>query len=290
MQWITSLLVTLFTAVPVFADMAFVANLDGNWDLFTVDDDGSHLTRLTKTPYDEKDPVWSPDRQLIAYLTSDGQLNVIHVVTGKTSRIPTGNRNLRKYSPAFSPDGKAIVYAQARSGAGDDSDLLLFNFESSRDRLVIDQHSIQMWPAFSPDGKNIIYANLHCNEACGHFIQELWETTTGGNRARQLLLTNSFCKQPVHSPDGKTIAYASDREGNFDIWIFDFESNDQPRQVTTNKNSDESPAWSPDGTKIAFVSNRSGTFEIWVKNLESGALKKLTPFGGRKVSCRDVAW
>ncbi len=34
------------------ANLAFVANVDGNWDLFTVEEDGSNLLRLTSTPYD----------------------------------------------------------------------------------------------------------------------------------------------------------------------------------------------------------------------------------------------
>ena len=289
MRLITVLIAGLFTAAPAFADMAFVANLDGNWDLFTADNNGSNLTRLTETPYDERDPAWSPDGQLITYLTSDGQLNVIHVATRETSPVPTGNRNLRKYSPAFSADGKAIVYSQARSGMRDDSDLLIFDFDSARDKRVLDQYSIQMWPSFSPNGKNLVYTNLHCNEACGRFIQELWLTSPADSWAKQLVLTNSFCKQPVYSPDGKKVAYASDKEGNFDIWILDLDSG-LPRQITTNKNTDESPAWSPDGDKIAFISNRSGNMDIWLKDLKTGALKKLKPFGDRDVSCRDIAW
>ncbi len=46
----------LFSVADCLGEMAFVANLDGNWDLFTVDDQGESLSRLTQTPYDEKDP------------------------------------------------------------------------------------------------------------------------------------------------------------------------------------------------------------------------------------------
>lgn len=36
--------------------IAFVANVDGNWDLFIVDEDGQNQVRLTNTPYDEGEP------------------------------------------------------------------------------------------------------------------------------------------------------------------------------------------------------------------------------------------
>ena len=275
--------------MPSFADIAFVANVDGNWDLFTMNDNGANLTRLTKTPYDEKAPAWSPDRQSIVFLTSDGQLNIIDVAEKETSRVPAGDKCLRKYSPVFSTDGKKVAYAQARSGVNDDSDLMVFDLESGTDKIVLDQHSIQMWPAYSPDNKSLIYANLHCNEACGRFIQELWLTSPTGRWARQLIMTNSFCKQPVYSPDGKKIAFASDKNGNFDIWTLALD-NMQIEQITHDNNMDESPAWSPDGTKIAFVSTRSGLMEIWIKDLRSDVEKKMRPFGDRKVACRDVAW
>lgn len=279
----------ILAATPAHADLAFVANVDGNWDLFTVDESGSRLARLTQTPYDEKDPAWSPDRQQIVFLTSDGQLNVIRVASSDVSKVTAGSNGLRKYSPVFSPDRKNITYAQSRSGANDDSDLMDFEIESGVDKIVLDQHAIQMWPSYSPDGKMLIYANLHCNESCGRFIQELWVHSLAGRWAKQLLLTNSFCKQAIYSPDGKSIAFSSDMRDNFDIWTLSLDDM-QLQQLTFDSGMDESPAWSPDGSKIAFVSNRSGTSEIWVKDIERGDVKKLRPFGDKEVACRDVAW
>ena len=58
----------LLSAVNACAGIAFVANVDGNWDLFTVDDEGRNPVQLTDTPYDEKDPAWSSDRKKIGIL------------------------------------------------------------------------------------------------------------------------------------------------------------------------------------------------------------------------------
>ena len=56
---ILTIYLLLTFAGHAFADMAFVANVDGNWELFTADDNGKNSVRLTNTLYDEKDPCWS---------------------------------------------------------------------------------------------------------------------------------------------------------------------------------------------------------------------------------------
>src|SRR5689334_17065199 len=50
--------------------IAFVANLDGNWDLFVVESQG-RAQRLTETPLDERAPALSPRGSRVVYSTSD---------------------------------------------------------------------------------------------------------------------------------------------------------------------------------------------------------------------------
>ena len=287
---IISLSIILLYAANGHSQIAFVANLNGNWDLFIADDNGNNPIQLTKTEYDEKDPSWSPDKKTIVYATSDGQLNIINLETKESHHIAKTKLKTPKISPSFSPDGKEIAFAQFRlPEEGDDTDLMLYNLETKKLSRIIDQYAIQMWPVWSPDGSRIVYANMHCSGECGRLIQELWIAAPTEKWSRQLLLTHAFCQQPVWSPDGKKIAFSSDQSGNYDIWIIDL--NDwKLQQITTCDGLDVKPAWSPDGKKIAFISMRSGLMEIWIKDLKNGKVELMRPFGNRKIECKDVVW
>jgi len=79
------------------------------------------------------------------------------------------------------------------------------------------------------------------------------------------------------SPDGRFIAYASDRSGNFDIWVQPVDGGD-PVQITKEPEQDVQPAWSPDGSSIAFRSERSGG-GIFVMPALGGHARQLSTFG-----------
>jgi Tol biopolymer transport system component/predicted Ser/Thr protein kinase len=61
---------------------------------------------------------------------------------------------------------------------------------------------------------------------------------------------------PSWSPDGTLLAYASDRSGNFEIFVRRGEGG-QDVNVTNDPAQDVQPAFSPDGNTIAFVSTRA---------------------------------
>jgi eukaryotic-like serine/threonine-protein kinase len=61
---------------------------------------------------------------------------------------------------------------------------------------------------------------------------------------------------PTWSPDGNLLAFASNRSGNFEIYIRRVEGG-QEVNVTSNPAQDFQPAFSPDGNRIAFISTRA---------------------------------
>jgi len=75
-------------------------------------------------------------------------------------------------------------------------------------------------------------------------------------------------------PPGK-IAFASNRAGNFDIYVMDPDGGGIVR-LTDDPAEDTQPTWSPDGTQIAFVSNRDSNKEIYVVSATGGGATRLT--------------
>ncbi len=52
---------------PDGKQLAFASNRNGQFDIWTVSDDGSDLKRLTNQPESETWPAWSPDGQMLLY-------------------------------------------------------------------------------------------------------------------------------------------------------------------------------------------------------------------------------
>ena len=99
---------------------------------------------------------------------------------------------------------------------------------------------------------------------------------------------------PAWSADGTLLTYASDRPGNYDIFVRRGDGG-QDVNVTNDPGQDIQPAFSPDGNSIAFVSTRSSrtgliriggtlarnsrTFggDLWVVPALGGAARRLAP-------------
>ncbi len=113
-------LITIFLLLlcygNAYSDIAFVANVNGNWELFLADDNGKNPAQLTNTLYDEKDPCWSWDKKRIVYATSDGNLNIVDIDSRETFQIAVGKKKTPKITPCFSPDGDKLAFVSTRSG------------------------------------------------------------------------------------------------------------------------------------------------------------------------------
>ena len=77
------------------------------------------------------------------------------------------------------------------------------------------------------------------------------------------------------SPDGSRIAFASDRDGDFEVFVMNADGTGE-QQLTEDFSINLWPSWSPDGTRIAFNSYRDGHLETFVMNADGSNRQQLT--------------
>jgi TolB protein len=80
---------------------------------------------------------------------------------------------------------------------------------------------------------------------------------------------------PALSPDRTRLAFASDRGGNWDLYVMALNTGEITR-VTNSAQYDSAPSWSPDGQWLAFETYENENLEIAVVNVSSGEVVPLT--------------
>jgi hypothetical protein len=197
----------------------------------------------------------------------------------------------------WSPDGTKFVYARQGCGASycDPESIWYQGFPSGPTAEVTAQDDLE--PAWSPDGTRIAFVTFRHDPRQLVFdgsvgpagSTELYVSNIDGTG--QLRLTNSPGSEggptqtgiddndgeslPSWSPDGTKIAVASNRDGNWEIYVVNADGSGSQR-LTNNPATDLRPRWSPDGTKIAFQTNRDGNEEIYSMNPDGSGQTNLT--------------
>ncbi len=101
------------------------------------------------------------------------------------------------------------------------------------------------YPALSPDGKTIVFS----------YQGDLFRVPAEGGTATPLTVGGSYSFQPVWSHDGRWIAFASDRSGNFDVYVMPSQGGEATR-LTFHAAPDLPFAFTPDDQEILFTSSR----------------------------------
>src|SRR5215210_1524353 len=106
--------------------IVFYSDRDGNYEIYTMGFGGDNIKRLTNTAglVDDMDPAWSPDGRKIAFVRSrwgEGEKSDIYIMNadGSNQKLITHERSIpgppkEDKHPAFSPDGRRIVFHRGR--------------------------------------------------------------------------------------------------------------------------------------------------------------------------------
>jgi TolB protein len=237
----TSLAVTSLSGRIVF---------DNLHDVWSINADGTDLTRLTRSPWNEFDPTWSPDGTLIAFRVDRTDRNDDSEIWLMNADGSEPHRLTRGMSPAWSPDGSKIAYASPGEilcppGRGPRcTGISIMNADGSGQRRLPNTDGGE-YPSWSPDGKRIAFnSNLVTQHAMsivdvdGSHVVDLSSVGEGW--------------QVDWSPDGSSILFASHRDhpdNNTDIYVMRPDGSGVKRLTDMRAYT---PAWSTDGKYIVF--------------------------------------
>ena len=97
-----------------------------------------------------------------------------------------------------------------------------------------------------------------------------------GTGQTRLTTNSAHDSVPAWSPDGTKIAFASNRDGNYEIYVMNADGTGQTRLTNNAASMTCARAGRPDGTKIAFATNRDGNYEIYTMNADGASQTRLT--------------
>ena len=98
---------------PDCSEIAFQRYVNGNWEVYVMNSDGSNQRNLTNNPATDQLPDWSPDRNDIAFISDrEGSLDIYKMsLDGSNVRSLTNGPEI-DVDPAWSPDGSKMVFAR----------------------------------------------------------------------------------------------------------------------------------------------------------------------------------
>jgi TolB protein len=191
---------------------------------------------LTKDGAVNVEPRISPDGKRLAWVSTKdtGHFNlwIADLDAGglRNARMLLGERKsaIDRYyysafdhaiNPAWTPDGKAIVYVANPEVAWGSGDLWRVDVSdpSKRMRLLSEETSWSARPDVAPDGKRIVFSSYH-----GRQTHQLWLTTVDGAAPLPLTFDDDEKRNARWSPDGRRIVYiGNDEAGNTQLRVLD---------------------------------------------------------------------
>lgn len=249
--------------------------------LAIMDQDGANHKYLTDGSYLVLTPRFSPNQQLITYLSyfrNEPRVYLYDINTGRQEVL--GNFPGMTFAPRFSPDGSKVVMSYAEDG---NSDVYVMDLNTRRPVRLTNHPGIDTSPSFAPDGQQIVFESDRSGS------QQLYVMDANGQNATRITFGDGRYGNPVWSPRGDLIAFTKMLRGEFYIGVIRPDGSGE--RLITKAYHVEGPSWSPNGRVLVYfkeVRQRGGGRQARLYTID------LTGFHEQRVTtpqdASDPAW
>jgi Tol biopolymer transport system component len=176
-------------------------------------------------------------------------------------------------TPAFSPDGNQVAFAEFEGGKGAGIYTTLIGGERP---LRLTDNPGDGFPTWSPDGRQIAFLRIFEKEKGIYVVPSL-----GGTEHRLYLGPSSFSGGLDWSPDGSVLAFPESSPVDLHSWIALLSFADlttRPLTSPPQQERDVTPVFSPDGSQLAFARGSIGGWgkDLFVVPIKGGEPRRLT--------------
>jgi dipeptidyl aminopeptidase/acylaminoacyl peptidase len=267
---------------------------------------GGKARQYTRGDKSATAPEWSPDGQMIAFLTDrekDGERQVWMMMAdgGEAWAVTSHKGGVSGFR--FSPDGKQLLLTatdqpnkdeEERKKVKDDTmvidhdikmtHLWLFDIAKKDEKRITEGNFTVSDPQWSPDGTRITYTARPTPKADDGSLSDVWVLTAANGEKKKLVEGKGSSDLARWSPDGQRIAYIGNPDADDGVrptYLYLVSaSGGAPKQLTARFDLNAgTPVWSRDGRSIYFSTNVLEAIEVYSADVNAGAVKQLSRRG-----------
>lgn len=269
-------------------------------------------------------PEFAPDGTRFAFMRMNQEQSELVVANADgsdqrivTTRLAPDHLNMFWYAPAWSPDGKSLVFPVSQGDeTGRYETVLSIDLDTGAERKLTDTRwrqvgqprwtrdgivvaasesstaPTQLWNISLPDGSATRvtrdlneYKNLSLTSdgetlavIQNHVVSDIWTLGNEPGSAKQVRSEAGWLNELIWLPDGR-LAYTSSAGGSSDIWTTNSDGSGV-RQLTVGANARLGLAVSPDRQKLVFAAEKDGKYNLWQMNIDGSDLTRITNGSG----------
>jgi TolB protein len=244
--------------------IVFRSNRTGNYEIYSINPDGSGLRQLTFNEWNDAEPSLAPDGRIVFHSQREGCASLLYSIEldGSDERL-VSDHLARDSHAEWSPDGRRIACQRYVFWGSDE--VYVMNRDGTGARNITNSLATDWWPRWSPDGLRIYFSRDF----------DIYVINVDGTGLTQLTAGADDDEAPSCSPDGTTIVF----DRNSRLYLMNADGSNI-RQIeyehTGYYHYDWEPVFSPDGSRIVFVRSASGSSWLMIVDVDGRNLRNLT--------------